>query len=244
MPQPHSVPLLFGLALFATLAFVVFIALGSWQLQRLQWKLDLIKRVDQRVNADAVAPPTPRAWSQVNAANDEYRRVRVSGHYLHMAETLVYGSTRLGYGYWVLTPLRTTPGFTIIINRGFIPDGLPEMSAFKTMPRPGGQVNVTGLLRLTEPGGGVLRANVPEEQRWYSRDVTAIARYNQLPTANVAPYFIDREEDTNDEEWPAGGLTVIHFRNTHLVYAVTWYLLAAGVLFGVWIVTRYERRLR
>ena len=103
---------------------------------------------------------------------------------------------------------------------------------------------MTGLLRLSEPDGAFLRANRPEEQRWYSRDVTAIARHNQLPAERVAPYFIDAEAAANSDQWPASGLTVVHFRNTHLVYAVTWYLLAAGVLFGAGIVIRYEWRLR
>ncbi|TIT63608.1 MAG: SURF1 family protein, partial [Mesorhizobium sp.] len=61
--------------------------------------------------------------------------------------------------------------------------------------------------------------------RWYSRDVAAIATAHGL-TSNVAPYFVDAEA-SRMEGWPRGGLTVVTFRNSHLVYALTWFALAA-----------------
>jgi surfeit locus 1 family protein len=57
----------------------------------------------------------------------------------------------------------------------------------------------------------------------------------------VAPYFVD-EEAGADSTAPVGGLTVIAFRNSHLVYAITWYGLALMVLVGAGIVIREERR--
>ena len=136
---------------------------------------------------------------------------------------------------------------------------------------------VTGLLRITEPGGGFLRHNNPAANQWYSRDVQAIAAARGL--THVAPYFIDAEApahaavDTFGAEVPADGeaasptqdhaptqshmpiqghapiqshlsmpgptvlptpgLTVIHFHNSHLVYAVTWYTLALMVAIAI-----------
>ena len=67
-----------ALALGAALACAVFVALGVWQVERRAWKLDLIERVDSRVQASAVDAPGPVEWPQVAAATHEYRRVRVT----------------------------------------------------------------------------------------------------------------------------------------------------------------------
>ncbi|HWV12300.1 MAG TPA: SURF1 family protein, partial [Sphingobium sp.] len=152
---------------------------------------------------------------------DAYIRVIASGHFLHDRSTLVQAATVRGAGFWVLTPLVTDRGFTLIINRGFIP---PE--ARTGFSKPAGQVRVTGLIRLSEPGGGFLRANDPAANRWYSRDVAAIARARQLHTP-VANYFIDAERSGPPASLPIGGLTVLTFPNSHLSYALTWFALAA-----------------
>ena len=90
-------------------------------------------------------------------------------------------------------------------------------------------VTVTGLLRLTEPGGGFLRSNDPQADRWYSRDIAAIAARRGV---TAAPYFIDADASLNRPGQPVAGLTVIKFSDNHLVYAVTWYILALMTLGG------------
>ncbi|MGH8456291.1 MAG: SURF1 family protein [Stenotrophobium sp.] len=243
-PTPRSAVKLAVLALAAIALFVGFLALGNWQVHRRAWKLDLIARVDQRIHAAPVAAPGRKDWPHIDAARDEYLHVRVSGEFLNTDETLVQASTRLGSGYWVLTPLRTLEGSIVLINRGFIPPDLPGTAQFQAMARPQGLVNVTGLLRLSEPHGGFLRSNQPAAHRWYSRDVAAIAAAVSLPARNVAPYFIDADATPDSADRPTGGLTVIHFRNSHLVYAITWYTLALMVAGGTAIIARHEWRLR
>ncbi|MGX4801695.1 SURF1 family protein [Bradyrhizobium guangdongense] len=212
-------------------AFVVLIGLGVWQVERRAWKLALIDRVEQRVHAPAQPIPSPATWPAVSAANDEYRHVSVSGRFLHDRETLVQAVTEEGPGYWVLTPLKRSDGTTILINRGFVPSERREPST-RQAGNPDGTVEITGLLRITEPKGGFLRDNVPQHNRWYSRDVAAIAAARDL--RNVAPFFIDADAGSQSAGGPIGGLTVIRFPNNHLVYALTWFALAfmlAGRLF-------------
>jgi surfeit locus 1 family protein len=213
-----------GLAVLAAIAG--FLALGLWQLERRTWKLELIARVEERVHAAPVAPPGPAEWPHVTAASDEYRRVVVTGRFLHDRAVTVQAVTELGAGYWVLTPLATDE-VTLLVNRGFVP---PERRDPATRPSGlvPGEVTVTGLLRISEPGGGFLRANDPAAGRWYSRDVAAIAAAQGLG-GPVAPFFIDADATSNPGGWPVGGLTVVQFRNTHLAYALTWFGLAAGL---------------
>lgn len=212
----------------ALLLFIGFAALGSWQLQRRTWKLDLIERVTQRVNAPAVDVPARAQWASVNAAQDEYRRVRLTGQFIQGQDARVQAVTRIGRGFWLMTLLQTPDGAVVLVNRGYVATQGPNQAP------PQGLVTVTGLLRLSEPGGGFLRKNDAAADRWFSRDVAAIAQARGLaPSAPVAPYFVDADAGSEGTEpapgQPVGGLTVIAFANSHLVYALTWYALALMV---------------
>jgi surfeit locus 1 family protein len=284
----------------AVLFFVLFVALGTWQVERRAWKLDLIARVEQRVHAPPAAAPGPAQWPTITAAAAEYRRVTATGTFLDDSQTLVQAVTDLGAGYWVLTPLRLADGSIVLVNRGFVPAddrdrvqpgaspapavmppsvanvrpdatsapaAAPARSASAMppgLPPAAPTARVTGLLRMTEPHGGFLRHNDPAVNRWYSRDVQAIAAARGL--TQVAPYFIDAEVGPGDANAPRGpsktadasppsppangprtptanepavtpvpGLTVITFHNSHLVYAITWYTLALMVAIAIWL---------
>jgi len=204
------------------LSVLLFTSLGIWQIERRAWKLDLIARVNARVAAAPSPVPPASAWPTLDPREIEYRRVRASGVLLHERETLVDALTERGPGSWVLTPLRTTDG-VILVNRGFVP---PERrpASMRESGQLQGQVTITGLMRLSEPDGRILRPNRPAEDRWYSRDVAAIAAARDI--GKVAPFFIDADASPDPGALPIGGLTIIQFRNTHLVYALTWFGLA------------------
>lgn len=216
-------------ALCAVLA-VLFGTLGVWQVERLQWKLELIRTVDARLAAAPQVIP-PAEWPTINARDDAYRRVKLTGRYVAGKETLVQALTEDGAGWWVMTPLRTAGG-DVLINRGFVPDDQRDPAGH---PAPEGELTVTGLLRLSEPGGGFLRKNDPAGGRWYSRDVEAIAR--ALGLAQHASFFIDADAATSPG-YPKGGMTVVQFRNPHLVYALTWFGLMGICGVGVWLSLR------
>ncbi|MDB5774001.1 MAG: Cytochrome oxidase biosis protein Surf1, facilitates heme insertion [Herbaspirillum sp.] len=241
------------LGICAALVCAGFLALGTWQLQRLQWKLDLIAHVNQRVHAPAVAAPGRDAWPRINASADEYRHVRATGTYLYPLTTRVQASTELGSGFWLITPLRNADGSIVLINRGFVYSRDEEAGNAQGAAAPGA-ATVTGLLRISEPGGAFLRHNDAAGNRWYSRDVQAIAAARNLPAGQVAPYFIDAQADSglpnggavegpgSAADRPIGGLTVIAFHNNHLVYAFTWYALALMVAGACFHVVREERK--
>ena len=221
--------------LFAGIALVgvaLLISLGVWQLERRAWKHDLIARVAQRVNASATAAPRP---AQFDARADEYRHVMLRGRFLDDRETLVQAATRLGGGFWVMTPLQTDAGFIVLVNRGFVST---EQRRSRDWARVPGEVAVSGLLRLSEPGGGFLRDNRPAEDRWYSRDVVAIAHARGL--AEAAPYFVDdaAAADTTPGRGPVSGLTVLKFNDNHLQYALTWFALALLLAGGTFRILR------
>lgn len=211
-------------------------ALSAWQVQRRAWKHALIEAVESRSTAAPVPAPGPATWPRISQDRDAYRRVTITGRFAHDRETLVQAVTERGGGYWVLTPL-VGDRFTVLVNRGFVP---PEKRDPKTRMQGNASapVTVTGLLRITEPEGGFLRSNDAKANRWYSRDIAAIATARRLD--RTAPYFIDADAAPNAGGYPVGGLTVIRFSDNHAVYALTWLALALGCLFGAKLV--WQRR--
>lgn len=216
------------------------LALGTWQIERRAWKRDLIAQVEARLRAPPVPAPVGQgAVGQATVGQDDaYRRVVVAGRFLADSDSFVQASTVRGPGWWVLTPLRTDDDRIVLVNRGYVPRR-------HTVPVSTRRVTVTGLLRLTEPGGGFLRRNDPVADRWYSRDVAAIAARRGVA---AAPYFIDAGASAaaspDAPGQPVGGLTVVAFPNNHLVYAITWYILAmmnvAGLLYWLSLPRRWQ----
>lgn len=272
-PRQRSASLRRALALCMVLAFAGFFALGTWQVKRLSWKLDLIERVNQRVHAAPLDAPRSAGWRNVSAELDSYRHVRVTGRFLYGSSSRVQALTELGSGFWLLTPFCRDDGSTVFINRGFVSaaadhsgvnvgaqaDAVGCAPADMTGQGQGqGQgaksasslTTVTGLLRMSEPNGAFLRHNDALTDHWYSRDVSALALAHHL--SDVAPYFIDADaaaenlphlEPGSAAEQPIGGMTVISFPNNHLVYALTWFVLALMVALAFWWTARDERRL-
>lgn len=239
--EPSGKPLLWMMFAAALVtAFFGFLLLGCWQLQRMAWKHALIARVEARIHAEPVPAPGAKQWASFdsNHYSDhyEYRRVRLDGRFLDTKPARVQAVTELGPGWWILAAFQTTQGDVVLVNRGYVPS-----AAHAADPMPGTR-SVFGLLRLDEPGGGFLRQNLPTQDRWYSRDVAAIAAARAL--GPVAPFFVDMDFDPAAAPWPRGGMTVVKFRDPHLQYALTWFALALMSAAAMVYWYRSERQLR
>ncbi|KIQ04667.1 surfeit locus 1 family protein [Agrobacterium tumefaciens] len=212
------------------------LALGTWQVNRLAWKKDLVARVEERAHASPVEAPAASEWPALtDPAQYEYRRVKITGTFRHQDEVQVYTVTDLGPGYWVLTPLERQDGTRIIINRGFVPTDkrAPET---RDEGEVAGTVEIVGLMRAPETGGLFLRTNDPQNDRWYSRNIAQITDAKKIE--NAAPFYIDADATANPGGLPVGGKTMLTFPNNHLSYAITWYILAGMVVAAGWYVMR------
>ncbi|MFD2578145.1 SURF1 family cytochrome oxidase biogenesis protein [Novosphingobium colocasiae] len=102
----------------------------------------------------------------------------------------------------------------------------------------GGPVALVGLLRLDEPGGSLLQANRPQDDRWYSRDTAALAQARGI--GRVARVFVDVQQERAQDQRrgqgaaPVPGLTVIRFADNHLAYALTWLAMAVLSFAAAW----------
>ncbi|MFK8252551.1 SURF1 family protein [Ancylobacter terrae] len=225
-------------------ALVILLGLGTWQLERLNWKNDLIARVEERVAEPAEPAPAEGDWESVSYDRDEYRHVTAAGRFRHDLEVQVYALLDTdtgavgGPGYWILTPLVAADGSAILVNRGFVPRDR-RAPATRAEGQVDGAVTVTGLLRMPEQPTLFTPDNDPASEGWYVRDPMAIASARGI--ARVAPFMIDADATPNPGGLPIGGRTRITFPNRHLEYALTWYGLAATLL-GVYAAYGWSRR--
>jgi surfeit locus 1 family protein len=157
-------------ALIPITAFV----LGTWQVQRLDWKAKLIAKFEDRL----VRPPLPlppRIDPEVIPEFD-YRRIVARGHFRHDQEMLVGPRMHDGDdGFTVITPLERGEGeSTVLVNRGWIPRKLKDQK-HRTSGVPKGEVVVEGLLREPIPKNMFTPDNEPEKGVFYFPDVEQMA---------------------------------------------------------------------
>ncbi|RVE49245.1 hypothetical protein evm_006137 [Chilo suppressalis] len=216
---------------------VTSFGLGCWQVYRLKWKLELIDIMQAKSNS--VPKPLPDNYEQLQIM--EYTPVKVKGVFLHDKEITIGPraliennsvSARVGslvsdpkknQGWLIITPFRLSDsGKVILINRGWVPTKLkPKGKREASMIK--GEVELVGVVRLSEKRAPFMPKNNPEKGAWYCRDLEQMSQY-----LNCAPVWLDvRGIDDPPEGWPIPNQTRVTLRNEHLSYLVTWYLLSA-----------------
>ncbi|KAF9316240.1 surf-like protein [Podila horticola] len=231
-------PVTIGLALCPIITF----GLGTWQVQRLRWKVDLIENLEDRMSLDAI--PLPRKVNLSAIEDFEYRKVKVTGHYLHDQELLLGPRTRGDGqpGYFIITPFERANGSTILVRRGWVPrDKKDQETRLEGLTE--GEVTVEGLLRSGEQkASSFVPENNPEKNEWYSLDVEEMAKQS-----GAQPVVIEMILDTPqhlikseliDKNIPVGRSPVVELRNHHKEYIVTWYSLCVATTAMLYILMR------
>lgn len=217
-------PGIFWPTAFAAAAFVVLVGLGTWQVQRMNWKADLIEQVEAGVAAAPVSvADAEKLFAEGHA---EYRRVAATGTFDHGAERHLYQVGKAGPGWHVFTPLVLADGRALWINRGYVPLA-KKAAATRPDSLVEGEVTVTGYLREPERQGWFVPDNAPDKNEWFWRDLAAMAAGTAYPPL---PFFIEAEEGGDPGEIPADGVTILDLPNRHFGYVLTWYGLAGTLL--------------
>ncbi|MGX5708071.1 SURF1 family protein [Brucella lupini] len=234
--QSHRFP--WGVVIASAIALVILLALGTWQVERLQWKEALIASTEQRVH-EAPLPLSEMEKIYKQEGSVEYRPVTVTGTFMHQGERHFLATYEGAAGYNVYTPLMLEDGRFVLVNRGFVPYEKKDPST-RVEGQVDGPVSVTGLARdpLSAKPGFFLPDNDIAKNIFYWKDWTAMAESADLPNLDeVAPFFVDADNKSNPGGLPIGGVTIIDFPNNHLQYAMTWYGLALALIgvVGTWL---------
>jgi surfeit locus 1 family protein len=221
--RPRLAPTLFTIPVL-----LICVALGVWQLQRLEWKRGLSAELNTAVAASPV--PAPRSLAEARAL--EFRPVTDDGVFLHDKELYLNAiGPRGDAGFHVLTPLHEAGGRIVFVNRGFVPVERRD-PATRAAGQSAGTAHIRGLLRLPPDAkrGWFLPDNRPDLNYWFWIDLPAMAVADRLSPAEVAPFYIDADPMPNPGGWPQGGVTPLDLPNNHLQYAITWFSLAAALI--------------
>ena len=225
--KSRVVPTLFTLVALSTL-----ITLGVWQLQRRDWKNDLLARFEQALSKPPILYEPPR---NANERTREFARVTATGT-LEDAKTVkllvptpeaVRGQTQDGFGYLLFTPLRLDNG-TVFVNRGFVPRSVGDRGDVK-----GGEATITGILRLSERPSWFMPGPDLPKRLFFSADIPEMANA-AAPSGpgTVTSEYIEAEPSKQASEWPRARdphELLAAIPNRHLEYALTWFGLAAAL---------------
>ncbi|ORZ34342.1 SURF1 family-domain-containing protein [Catenaria anguillulae PL171] len=212
------------LAVFPAAAF----CLGSWQVYRLQWKLDLIERTNAALAKDPVAldPDTLLAPSAASNAHQQHTKVAIDGRVDPSVEFRVAPRVRDGEpGFYAVTPFVLSSGQRILLNRGWIARDKEADGARKDLAR--AETRVVGLVKRDNERPAWSHDNKPELGQWYWTDVTTMSKL-----ASTQPVLVDAVDSEakrrRDLGLPIPRPPVATFKNNHLEYAITWYSLCAA----------------
>lgn len=223
--------------LFTVTSLIILLCLGSWQVKRLLWKNHLVAEISERV----ALPPIEIRHGKIDLETTKYRKVKISGHFLHDKEVHLFtGSKELrgDPGYNIFTPLESKDGTAILVDRGWVPTTKKDSN---TRPESllKGEISIIGMLHEGEKRATFTPDNDIEKNLWFWIDIPAIAGFTGKELDNVYVRAIIGDEVSNDLPMP--GKVTIELRNDHLQYAIIWYSFA---IILVVIYTIYIRGVR
>jgi surfeit locus 1 family protein len=231
--------MVWGFAILMVALTGAFIALGTWQMQRLAEKEALIAAVAARLDAPPVPLPPAGEWAGLDAEALNFQPVTATGMFRNDQAIAVFTSLSdgrgraSGPGYWIVTPLALQSGGSVFVNRGFVPEN--RRAEFMDNG-PAGIVTVTGLARPGEPVGPFVPATNGSDRIEWVRNPERLAALADPALGPFAPLYIDLPAGP-EGTLPQGGETVVEFPNNHLGYAITWYgfALITPIMLGVWL---------
>lgn len=217
---------------------VVALGLGFWQLERREWKRDILDRI--AVN-QAAAPMPLDELVRGDPLRHEYGRVTLTGTLLTDQEFyLAARSLRNKVGLQVVVPVRTADGRVVLLDRGWIPQERKDPST-RAAGQPAGAVPLTGIVRRNQERRQFAPENVPERNVWFHVDVPLMRRLaGAPPDPRLDSFFLDADATANPGGLPIGGQTRLDIPNDHLQYALTWFLIALAMA-GVYLAYHWEQ---
>lgn len=220
--RPRPVAWLFFIA-----GFSLMMGLCFWQLERLAWKTALIENIKTSYKAKPLEtlPENP-----ADIAALEFHRVRLTGTFLPNIEFHVTPRYyRDAIGYHLFTPFRlSSDNRIVIINRGWVEARLKNpLSRPESLP-PKKEVTIDGLIRIGADRNHFTPISQIDKNIWFGRDTELMAKSAKLK--DVLPLTIDAIGEQKKDVLPIPSTGVITLMNDHLQYAITWALIALGIL--------------
>ena len=195
-------------------SIILFCSLGTWQIHRLQWKLDLISEINNGLNSE------PVFYSNTNIKN--YQKVKFSGIFDFKKQIYLYSLNNKGKpGYDIITPLKTNSNEILLINRGWIQkDQKNNKKINKIISN-----SFEGILKKITKPNPFKPDNDIENNIWYSLNLKDLESFTGYKLSNFV-LFLQNNQNTLVEN----KIVSPDLPNNHLKYAITWYSVALSIL--------------
>ena len=203
--------------IFVIFFITIFCALGTWQLYRLQWKVEIINEIKAGLNS------SPIKYS--NLVKKNYQRVNIKGKFNFNEQIYLYSLNDKGKpGFDVITPFKTENNDNVLVNRGWISKELKGKTIINT--KNNSEQKIVGFLREIYKPNIFKPANDIENNVWFSINLKEISK---VTGKRFDEFVIFLEDD--QEKIPQPKKVSIDVPNNHLKYAITWYAISVSIIF-------------
>jgi surfeit locus 1 family protein len=218
-------------AFFFFAGLVLLFGLGIWQIQRGEWKEEILLKLQREFQINATQHQlNPIDLVPPKGSDYHYRRGFIEGRFLQ-DKTTYWPKIRGGtYGLYMLDPFQMKDGEIIMVNRGWVAEDMKTHTPTQNIPPPKFQMKIAGAVKTLDSGPFTLD-NEPKSNRWHRFRPNQIAEYLDLD--NLAPTVFVIENILNARDYGLGTLpnTKEIPHNRHRLYALFWFTLA-----GLWVV--------
>jgi surfeit locus 1 family protein len=213
------------------------LALSIWQMERREWKLDILDRIAANQSATPIALD---ALLKADPLRREYGKASVTGTFLHDKEFHLAARSRGNdVGIQVVTAFRTDRGQIVLFDRGWVPSEKKD-PATRVEGQITARVTVVGVVRRSQVQRQFVPENVPDKNVWFHVDVPLMRQMaGGKPDPVLDAFFLEADASPNPGGLPIGGQTQLDIPNDHLQYAITWFLLALALI-GVYLSYHWE----
>ncbi len=202
----------FLFSIFVFFFISVFLALGSWQIIRLNWKLELINQIETSLKDIPV--------NLSNSKHKNYLRIKTRGSIDFEKQIYLYNLNEKGKpGFEVINPLKVGNN-NYLLNRGWIPFNKKEDETINVID----ENYINGVLRKQIKPNMFKPENDLSENYWFTLDRDDIFKFTGK---NFSPYVIYL---SGNNEFPNPKSITANISNNHKKYALTWFSLAISIL--------------
>ena len=201
-------------SIFVFFSIILFCSLGTWQVYRLQWKLDLIKEINYGLNSE----PVP--YSKINIIN--YQKVKFNGVFDFEKQVYLYSLNINGQpGYDIITPIKINSNEILLVNRGWIKNDLKRNKDINKVK----SKSFEGIIKKISKPNPFKPENDIKNNVWYSLKLEDLQNFTGYKLTNFVLYLQNSQNNLVEKKIISPNLP-----NNHLKYAITWYSVALSIL--------------
>ena len=202
----------FLFSVFVIFFILVFIALGSWQIIRLNWKNNLILEIENSFKNPAV---------ELTKSNSEnYLKIKTSGTINFDKQIYLYNLNENGApGFEVINPILIN-GEDFLINRGWIPFEKKNVKEIDVID----EKNIIGTLKIQGKRNIFKPDNDIKENYWFTLNRDDISKFTGKEFSKYIIYL------DGNYQLPRPKKITANISNNHQKYAITWFSLAISIL--------------